>query len=407
MTTDVNTATVPPLSITACSAVTACGIGTDALLQGLRTNRHRLREPRLFAIDFPAYAGEVADELPPIADICHEYSTRNARLALATIDHPVDGVREAVAHAVQRYGAHRIGVVIGTSTSGMYETEEAYRYRAGHGQFPDSYRFERQHAWIATADFVRCELGLQGPCYTISTACSSGSKAIAAGQRMIQSGICDAVLAGGIDSLCRLTFYGFKSLELMAEQPCTPLDKDRSGISLGEGGALMLLERAVDAGNDAIRLLGCGESSDAHHMTAPHPEGKGAIAAMRQALVAANLSAEQIGYVNLHATGTPQNDQAEMVAMKAVFDNTVQCSGTKGLTGHTLGAAGAVEAAICWLALKHRFIPGTCSLQQADPAFERPIRVDPSEAPALRTTMCNNFGFGGNNSSLIFGARDD
>ena len=394
------------LPITACAAVTACGIGTRALHDGLLHNVHRLRVPRLFALDFATYVGEVADELPALAADSVAFDRRNARLALAAMQHAPDGLLPALADAVERYGSDRIGVVIGTSTSGMYETEQAFAHRHEHGRFPDHYHFERQHAWNATADFIRSYLQLGGPCYTISTACSSGSKALIVAQRLIRTGVCDAVIAGGVDSLCRLTCYGFKSLELTAEQPCTPLDRDRNGISLGEGGALMLLERTREALNDRVHLLGCGESSDAHHMTAPHPQGKGALLAMQQALAAAGRDPRQIDYVNLHATGTPQNDRAEMLAMQQLFDDAVQCSGTKGLTGHTLGAAGAIEAAICWLSLQQQFRPGTCGLQQVDPEFQRPVISAPQPRAALRNVMCNNFGFGGNNSSLVLGYVD-
>ncbi len=397
-----------PLPITACSVFSVCGPGRESLYRSLLDGQQHLHAPRLFSVDFPAYCGEIADEL--LADVdqsLQEFSTRNARIALAAIDHPEDGMRNAIAKAVERYGAQRIGIVLGTSTSGIYETENAYIALEEHQQLPASFSLANQHSWVATVNFLKSELGLGGPCYAISTACSSSSKAIASAQRLISTGVCDAVLTGGVDSLCRLTLHGFKSLEIMSEQPCTPLDKDRSGISLGEGAGLLLLEKPHDSFANDVHLLGCGESSDAHHMTAPHPEGKGAAIAMHQALAQADISAKQIDYVNLHATGTLLNDRSEILAMEQVFDPGLHCSGTKGLTGHTLGAAGGIETIITWLSLKHQFRPGTCNLKQLDPAFDFQINKDSETSVPIAFTMNNNFGFGGNNTSVILGWRHD
>ncbi|MCK5924191.1 MAG: beta-ketoacyl-[acyl-carrier-protein] synthase II, partial [Methylococcales bacterium] len=260
-----------PIPITACSTISACGLGTAALHKGVISGKHCLHPPRLIDIDFPAFVGEVQDKLPEINPDLARFASRNARIALAALNHEPDGLRAALQKASNQYGSHRIGVVIGTSTSGIFETENAYQYLAEAGQIPDSYSFPHQHAWVATAQFLKHELALEGPCYAISTACSSSSKTIACAQRLIVSGVCDAVLAGGVDSLCRLTLLGFKSLDLVAEQPCTPLDQNRSGISLGEGAGLLLLEKPAPEFSDCVHLLGAGESSDAHHMTAPHP----------------------------------------------------------------------------------------------------------------------------------------
>jgi len=402
------TDTQPALPVTACSVVSACGAGTQALYQALLDGRHRLQPPRLFALDFPTWCGEVAaDLLPQLDPALQSFSTRNARLALAAINHPADGLRAAIERAVARYGSNRVGVVLGTSTSGVYETENAYTRLEQQGTLPAGYSLPDQHIWAATARFLQRALGLQGPCYAISTACSSSSKALASAQRLINTGVCDAVLCGGVDSLCPLTLQGFRSLDIMSERPCTPLDKDRSGISLGEAAGLLLLERPAGPFNDCVHLLGCGESSDAHHMTAPHPEGKGAAIAMQRALQQAGLAAGAIDYVNLHATGTRLNDSAEMLAMDGVFGAAVHCSGTKGLTGHTLGAAGGVESIITWLSLKQGFRPGTCNLQQPDAAFRCNIGRDSETGIEINHTMNNNFGFGGNNTSLIMGWRRD
>ena len=399
---------IPPLPITACAAFTASGLGTESLYTALLDGQHRLHPPRLFDIDFPAYCGEVADALlPQLGSELQEFSTRNARIALAAINHPADGLRTAVERAVRRYGAHRVGIVLGTSTSGIYETENAYSYLREHGKVPASYSLPSQHIWAATARYLKFELGLEGPCYVISTACSSSSKSLASAQRLIATGVCDAVLSGGVDSLCRLTMHGFKSLDIMSEQPCTPLDKDRNGISLGDGAGLLLIEIPHEDFSDCIQLLGCGESSDAHHMTAPHPEGKGAVLAMQQALAQAGISAADIDYVNLHATGTVLNDSAEMLAMQQVFGDDVHCSGTKGLTGHTLGAAGGIESIITWLSIRYGFRPGTCNLKQLDDNFHCHVNRDAESDVPVSHTMNNNFGFGGNNTSVVMGQPHD
>ncbi len=399
---------ITPLPITACSVSSAAGIGTQKLYAALLSGQHCLQTPRLIATNFPAFTGEIADALLPELDPeLAQYSTRNTRIALATLNHPQDALRASIKRAVERYGADRVGVVIGSSTSGIYETENCYINIEEHQQASKHYNFSRQHIWAATANFLRLELGLMGPCYAISTACSSSGKTLASAQRLITAGVCDAVLTGGVDSLCRMTLYGFKSLDIMSENPCTPLDKDRSGISLGEGAGLMLLEKPHPDHTACVHLLGCGESSDAYHMTAPHPQGKGAIAAMQRALGQAGIAADQVDYVNLHATGTVLNDQSEMHAMQAVFGSDVFCSGTKGLTGHTLGAAGGIETIISWLSLVHRFRPGTCGLKQADESFRcQIIKESETDIPA-DITMNNNFGFGGNNTSLVLGWRHE
>lgn len=395
---------IPPLPVTACSVLSACGLGTRSLYDALLAGRHCLRACELIELEFPAYVGEIAAHyLPQLAPRLEAFSTRNTRMALAALNHEEGDVRAAVERAVERYGAHRVGVIIGTSTSGIYETENAYAYRELHQRLPADFSFINRHIWSATARFLQMELGLEGPCYAVSTACSSSSKALASAQRLITNRVCDAVLTGGVDSLCRMTLYGFKSLDIMAEQPCTPLDQARCGISLGEAAGLLLLERPQAEHTQCVHLLGCGESSDAYHMTAPHPEGRGAIAAMRQALEQAGLTPAAVDYVNLHATGTLLNDQTEMAAMASMFTADMCCSGSKGLTGHTLGAAGAVESIITWLSLVKRFMPGTCSLQTVDESFPGSVLKHSVENVPVHIAMNNNFGFGGNNTSLILG----
>lgn len=397
---------IPPLPITAMAAVSAAGAGSAALLAALEANRSPLAPPRLLATDIATYVGEYPHDLRPLRPELARFDCRNARLALAALDADGDGLRAAIERAKANYGAARIGVVIGTSTSGMLETELAYAELEQNGAMPPRFGYRHQHIWVATARYLQQELALAGPCYAISTACSSGGKAIACAQRLIAAGICDAVVAGGVDSICHLTLYGFTALELTSPERCTPLDAARRGISLGEGGGLVLLERSAPEFADRPHLLGVGESSDAHHMTAPHPQGAGSLLAMQRSLAQAGLTPDAIDYVNLHATGTPLNDASEMQAIAALFADTVPVSGTKGITGHTLGAAGGIEAVIALLALQHGLLPGTAGLSTPDPAFAGVQILAEPQRRSLRRTMSNNFGFGGNNASLIFGHPD-
>ena len=395
---------IPPLPISACTVLSACGAGMQSLLDQFESGYTALREARQLNLDFAAFTGEVdAALIPELPASLQAFNTRNARIAMAALDQPVDGLRAAIESAKAHYGAHRVGVVIGTSTSGILETEQAYIEHEQTGQFPAAFDFAHQHAWVATAHCLQQALALAGPCYAISTACSSSSKTLASAQRLIAAGVCDAVLCGGVDSLCRMTLYGFKSLDIMSETACTPLDRDRSGLSLGEGAGLLLLERPRAGLDDCVHLLGCGESSDAHHMTAPHPEGRGAVLAMQAALQQAGISPGSVDYVNLHATGTRLNDLAEMRAMRAVFPGGVACSATKGFTGHMLGAAGGMETAISWLSVHHALRPGCCGLQTPDPAFNFSVTADYETNVPVKVAMNNNFGFGGNNTSLLLG----
>ena len=332
---------------------------------------------------------------PALAD----HDCRNNRLAELALR--ADGFGERVKRAAQRWGASRVGVFLGTSTAGILQTEIAYRHRdAATGALPKSLHDTTTHNTYSVAGYVRAALGLQGPAFVVSTACSSSAKVFAAAQRMVEVGIVDAAVVGGVDSLCMTTLYGFKSLELVADDICRPWDAQRAGLSLGEAAAFALLER--DAHAPAAWLLGAGESSDGHHMSSPHPEGAGAAAAMRGALAQAGLQPQDVDHLNLHGTGTPGNDAAEDKAVVAVFGTALPCSSTKGYTGHTLGAAGGVEAAIAMLALQHGFMPAGLNVQTPDPALHTHYLREPREQ-RLRVVASNSFGFGGSNASLIFG----
>ncbi len=394
--------TLSPAAITAYASICAAGVGTQALHAALLANCSKLDQLRLFDIAFSSRVGEVVAALPEINADLQIYNSRNARMALAALNYAEDGLRASIEVAKKRYGANRIGVIIGTSTSGLFETETAYCQLVKQGHMPDDFNFLTRHAYQATPRFLQLELGLSGPCFAISTACSSGAKAIGAGQRLIASDVCDAVLVGGVDTLCQLTLRGFHSLELVSTGQCRPMDRRRDGINIGEGAGLLLLERSATSNGECPRVLAVGESSDGYHMSSPHPEGHGAGLAMKNALQQSGLHASVIDYLNLHATATVINDSVEAKAVFAVLGDAVPVSGTKGITGHTLGAAGALEAIIALLALAHQFVPGTSSLAETDPDCRCRVIKTPILQQPLKTVMSNSFGFGGNNASIIF-----
>ena len=304
-----------------------------------------------------------------------------------------------------------MALILGTSTSGILSAEAAYRERDADGALPAWFDYRATHNTGALVSFVRDGLGLRGPAFTISTACSSSAKAFAAADRLIGAGLADAAIVGGVDSLCLTTLYGFSSLELTSPEPCRPGDAHRQGLSIGEAAAFALLERADAAPaqpGPRIVLSGWGESSDAHHMSAPHPEGRGARAAMAQALQRAALSPQDIGYINLHGTATPANDLSEGRGVAAVFADhpDAPSSSTKGMTGHTLGAAGAVEAVVSALALQHGLLPASVGMQTPDPAIPLNIVSVPQRTSSLRHVLSNSFGFGGSNASLVLSRQE-
>jgi len=390
-----------PLAVSAITAVTALGHGLAPTLAALREQRTGLKLQDFDTATLGAWLGVVegADEVALPADL-QAYDCRNNRIAELGLR--ADGFAQAVRAAAQRYGAQRVGVFLGTSTSGILQTEIAYRHRdASSGALPASLHYGETHNTYSVSRYVRAALGLQGPAYVVSTACSSSAKVFAAAQRMIEAGLVDAAVVGGVDSLCMTTLYGFKSLELVSGDICKPWDANRNGLSLGEGAAFALLER--EPAQVQAWLLGAGESSDGHHMSSPHPGGAGAAAAMQGALAQAGLQPGDVDYLNLHGTGTPGNDAAEDRAVCAVFGTTLPCSSTKGYTGHTLGAAGGVEAAVAVLALQHGFMPAGLNVQTPDPALQANF-IRQERAGPLRVVASNSFGFGGSNACLIFGA---
>jgi len=390
-----------PLRLGAFTMTSCVGRGLAPARAALHATASGLTPCRFETVALDTYVGEIAglDEAR-LPQALERFDCRNNRAA--EVGMAQDGFLEAVAEAAHRVGRGRIGVFMGTSTAGILQTELAYRRRGPAGELPPDFEYRTTHNTFSIAEYVRARLGLEGPCAAISTACSSSAKAFASAARLIEAGVIDAAVVGGVDTLCLTTLYGFNSLQLLSAEPCRPYDAERVGISIGEAAAFCLLERHGARGGDAIHLLGTGESCDAHHMSAPHPEGLGARLAMEAALAAAGVKAGAIDYVNLHGTGTPSNDAAEDQAVAGLLGERVPVSSTKGMTGHTLGAAGATEALIAVLALEEGHIPGSPGTRSVDPKLRANYQVAGRPSP-LAHALSNSFGFGGSNCSLVFG----
>ncbi len=391
-----------PLSVTSFTGANCLGAGMDAWRAALRARRSGLRRCGFEDVAIDTFVGEV-DGLDgwKVREDLAPFDCRNNRLAQHALLQ--DDFAAHVAAARERYGAARIAVIMGTSTSGVLETERAYQRRDPvTGALPDDFNYEATQNTFSLAAFVRGWLGLEGAAQVISTACSSSAKVFSSAARMIAAGFADAAVVGGVDSLCLTTLYGFRSLGLLAAEPCRPFDVDRSGISIGEGAGFALLERAgTSPQQGALLFVGAGESCDAYHMSTPHPEGLGAALAMQRALAAAGLGPAAMDYVNVHGTASRTNDAAEGNAIAAVLGEEVPCSATKGATGHLLGAAGITEAIIAMLAIRDQWLPGTAHTRALDPACRCNILLEGRPA-GLRHALTNSFGFGGNNCSLIF-----
>jgi 3-oxoacyl-[acyl-carrier-protein] synthase I len=392
-----------PLLLKTYTATSCIGKGVAATLRTLLERRSGLSMCNFETVDIDTHIGEVAgvDEAR-LPEELFKFECRNNRLAELALHQ--DGFFDAVERAAERWGRRRVGVFLGTSTAGILQTELAYRHRDPvSGALPASFEYGSTHNSFSVADYVRRRCRLHGPAVAVSCACASSAKVFGSARRMIEAGLIDAALVGGVDSLCLTTLYGFHSLQLSSSAPCRPFDIARDGISIGEAAAFALLERVPDGcDGDEVLLLGIGESSDAYHMSAPHPEGLGARLAMQAALKSAALDPGEIDYINLHGTGTPSNDRSESQAVTSVFGPTTPCSSTKGATGHTLGAAGALEAVISALAITHGLMPGGVHTDEIDPTLTAYYIRDNRRAPTARV-LSNSFGFGGTNCSLIFG----
>ncbi|MCL1886773.1 MAG: beta-ketoacyl-ACP synthase [Betaproteobacteria bacterium] len=349
---------------------------------------------------FPLPLGKVVSDLPVCDFLSLRDNSRNNRLLFAALEQ----IRPAVDNAIEAFGAHRVGIIIGTSTSGIAESEAAFRHRVQQGEFPEQFHYCQQEL-ASPAAALASVLGICGPAYVHSNACASSAKAMAGAARLIHMGICDAVLTGGVDSLSSFVLSGFMALESISTERCNPMSVNRCGINIGEGAALFLMSRKPAT----VALRGWGESSDGYHISAPSPDGSGATLSIQKALQRAGITSGEIDYINMHGTATLQNDAMESKAIYALFGDTVAVSSTKPMTGHTLGAAGAIEAALCWLAMQDDNPSGKVPEHlwdgQADPELPLLNLVASGFGTGypLRWCLSNSFAFGGSNVTLIFG----
>ena len=389
------------IAVSCYTATSAAGVGLDAMHQSIANSSSGLRRNDLPECDLETWVGRVSSvEATGLPLRMEHLQSRNNQLAWLGLQQ--DGFLGALDQLIDRIGAERIGLVMGTSTSSIGRTEEGYARLGQSGLMPETFRQPEVHNLHSPGLFVALATGLTGPSMTISTACSSSAKVFASAARWIQHGLVDAVLVGGVDSLCLSILYGFNSLELVSPNPCRPFDLRRDGISIGEAAGFAILTRKDLAPKAEFALLGYGESSDAYHMSHPHPEGKGAILAIDQALERSQLTAKDIDYINLHGTASVANDLVETHVLAQRFPSRVLASSTKGWTGHTLGAAGILEAIITLEAMNHDLIPGTLNCEEPDPDMKSPV-LRSNATKSIRNAMTNSFGFGGNNASLIFG----
>ncbi|MCA9514252.1 MAG: beta-ketoacyl-ACP synthase [Myxococcales bacterium] len=381
-----------PLAITGYSVLNALGASREAVLDALAAGRTGLA-PATLPLPFETAAGAVTAALPELPAALAPWSTKVARMAA----HLVAGIEPALAKARERWRPERIAVLMGTSTAGAEATEQAYKTYVEEGALPADYDFRRQHTYGAVLHVVGELAGARGPAWMVSTACTSSAKPFASAQRLIAAGLIDAAIVGGIDTLCAMTLQGFHSLGALDSRPCRPFSTERAGISIGEGGALVLVERDGDA---RALVEGVGESSDAYHISAPHPEGQGATDAMARALAQAGVAPGDIDHVNAHGTGTRLNDTAEAKAIAGLFGGDVPVVSTKGYTGHTLGAAGATEVAMALFAIEEGFVPASLGAEDKDPAIALTIPTATTRG-RFRRVLSNSFAFGGNNVSVI------
>ena len=388
-----------PLAVTAYTATSALGRGLAAHFDALAQGRSGLR-PNDFSDDpLPCWIGRVDGvETVSIPGTLADWDCRNNRLAWLGLQQ--DAFIEKVREARKRYGADRIALLLGTSTASIGATEEAYRRLDADGGFADDMLRPAIHTPHSLGAFTSAALELAGPCLTVSTACSSSAKVFASAERLIRLGLVDAAVVGGVDTLCNSVLFGFNALELVSAEPCRPFDAARDGISIGEAAGFALLER-VEADAAAPRLLGYGEASDAHHMSTPHPQGLGAELALKDALGRASLDASRVDYINLHGTASQKNDEVEAALVNRSFPATTRASSTKGYTGHTLGAAGIVEATVALLAIAHGLVPGNLGGASPDPDCGESFAWR-KEQRRIDVALSNSFGFGGNNACLAF-----
>lgn len=387
-----------PLPITAWSAVNALGRSTAEVLEALDAGWSGLGASPI-PTTMETVVGAMTDDLPPLPEAHAAYDTRLARLGLMAFAE----VEGAVERAVARWGGSRVAIVLGTSTGGLEETEQAFDHWLRQGSIPATYHYQRQHNFAAFGELLAEMSGVEGPTYCVSSACSSSGKVASSAQRLLALGVADAVLVGGIDSLTRMTLQGFWSLGILSSAPCRPFCQDRDGINIGEGAAFVLLEREAD--DARVHLLGVGESSDAYRMSSPEPSGRGAREAMERAIADAGLTAADIDHVNAHGTATKLNDAAEALAIEALFGDRVPVSSTKAYTGHQLGAAGGTEMVFAIHAVLSGRIPATLNCDPIDPEIRIQVQREAAEG-RFRRVLSNSFAFGGSNVAVLIGERE-
>jgi len=391
-----------PVFLSSLGLVNALGRGKAAVAPALfRGETGGLRLEEGWVPHRPARVGRVEGPLPELPGAFAADASRSNRLLLAALAE----IREDLDREITRHGLHRIGVVLGTSTSGMAEGERAVAHHLAQGTLPPEFHYRQQEIGRA-APFLAEYLGLEGPALTLSTACTSSGRAMATARNLILGGYCDAVVVGGVDALSKVTVNGFGALESTSQELTNPMSRNRKGINIGEGAALFILRREPSE----IALLGIGESSDAYHVSTPDPTGQGVITAMAMALREGGLDPARAQlYLNLHATATPKNDEMEARAVAALFPQGIPCSGTKPMTGHTLGAAAATELAFCWMTLQGAWNPGALLPPhvwdgQGDetlPSLDLVARG--RSRGAIQACLSNSMAFGGNNITLLLG----
>lgn len=383
---------ISPLRITGYSMCTPIGADRAGVVHALKTGTSGLKPPPL-KLPFQTMAGAVSYDLEELPPSLAAHESRPARMAA----HLVSQLSAPLKKARERWPLHRIGVVVGTSTAGARATELAYEHFLQTGRLPENYNFIEQHGHGAIVHVIKQLTGVTGPSWVVSTTCTSSAKPFGSAMRLVSSGLLDAVIVGGLDTLCAVTLTGFHSLDALSDEACRPFSSERKGINIGEGGSLLLLEREGDA---RALLEGVGESSDAYHISAPHPEGEGAANAMTRALQQAGCRPSDVDCVNAHGTGTPLNDIAEGKALSRIFGNEIPVVSTKGFTGHALGGAGATEAAFSLIALEEGWLPPSLGCEPLDPRLENNISPEVVSG-SFKRILSNSFAFGGNNVCVL------
>lgn len=389
-----------PIYLSHYTLATCLGLGRRANWNAIIQQKTGLVPCEFETVRLPTFIGKVSGvENTELPSSLNHHLCRNNQLALLALKQ--DNFSEHVLEAIEKYGKNRIGVFLGTSTSGILSTEIAYRFRNSEtGALPEDFRYAQTHNTYSVSGFVRDYFELEGPAIAVSSACSSSAKVFGNAARMMACGLIDAAIVGGVDSLCLTTLYGFNSLELLSPEVCQPYGQHRNGISISEAAGFALLTKMESTQPGTIAITGIGESSDAHHMSSPHPTGDGALAAMKQAIGMAGRSADQVDYINLHGTATRSNDAAEGLAIATLFGKSVPCSSTKGHTGHALGAAGIVEVALSALAMENGMTPGGINTKEVDQTIQINYQLE-NLAGSPKVVLSNSFGFGGSNCSLL------